>query len=68
MNLRNDVNPSFKNPLNIGILDGWFDAMENISGEWNGDDPGIKEERAHTAEEAQTLIKKLKALFVELNF
>ena len=41
--------------------------LEEISSEWNGDNPGITEERSHIAEEALEQITKLEELLKELN-
>ena len=41
--------------------------LEEISSEWNGDEPGIAEDRCHTAEEAIKQITKLEELLKELN-
>ena len=38
----------------------------SISGEWNGDDPGIREDRAKLAEEAIKKIEELEGTLKEL--
>lgn len=42
------------------------DLLEEISGEWNGDLPGLQEDMAHAANEALEKIKELKVLLEEL--
>jgi hypothetical protein len=41
--------------------------MEDIAGQWNGDEPGRDEDRAHAASEAIACIESLEALLEELN-
>lgn len=56
------------NELNIGILNGWIDSLKEIMAEWNGDESGTKEDRAHTAEEALKLVEELKEKFEALPY
>jgi len=41
--------------------------LEGISGNWNGDESGTAEDRAHAADEAIEKINELEALLEELN-
>ena len=41
--------------------------LEGISGNWNGDESGIAEERAGAAEEGIKKIEELEIIFSELN-
>lgn len=41
--------------------------LEGIAGNWNGDESGIAEDRAHAANEGIELIEKLESILEELN-
>lgn len=47
-------------------LDKLAEYLEEISGEWNGDESGLQEDRAHASQEAIEKIKELKELLDEL--
>lgn len=42
--------------------------FEEISGQWNGDNPGSKEDRAHAANEGIEAIDKLLEIIEELDY
>ena len=42
------------------------EALEEIAGEWNGDESGLQEDRAHASQEAIEKIKELEELLTEL--
>ena len=42
--------------------------MEEIAGQWDGDDPGAEEDRAHAAMEAIEHIDQLEELLKELDY
>ena len=46
----------------------WKADMEEIAGQWNGDKPGMAEDRAHAALEAIAAIEKLEELLNELGY
>jgi uncharacterized protein Yka (UPF0111/DUF47 family) len=48
-------------------LDKLAEMLEEISGEWNGDEPGLQEDMAHAATEAIEKIEELKELLTELD-
>jgi hypothetical protein len=41
--------------------------MEEISGDWNGDEPGLQEERAHIANDIIEKIEEIEELMKELD-
>lgn len=49
------------------VLDKLVAVLEDMAGEWNGDEPGSQEEMAHAACEALEKITELKELLVELD-
>ena len=42
-------------------------SLEEIAGEWDGDNPGQKEDRAHAAQEGIEAIDKLVQILEELD-
>ena len=56
------------NELNIGIIRGWIKMLEQISSEWDGTKPGVKENRAKAASDAISRLDELEGLFNELEF
>lgn len=47
-------------------LDSIYDEAYAIASEWNGDDAGVQEERAHCASDIMDKIKELKQLISEM--
>ena len=50
--------------LDLSTLKGW---AEKISGEWNGDEHGIQEDRANCAQDIMKKADELKKLLDEMN-
>mgnify|MGYP001607987940 CR=1 FL=1 len=48
------------------LLDSLKSELEDIAGEWNGDESGLQEDRAHASLEAVEKIEELKTLLEEL--
>ena len=48
-------------------LDKLQEFFEEVAGNWNGDNPGLDEDRAHIALEALEHLKALKELTEQLN-
>jgi len=49
------------------LLDAMILELEDIASQWNGDDAGIQEDRAHNATDAIDKIKELEELLETLN-
>jgi len=50
-----------------GLLKNLKETLNEIAGEWDGDESGIKEDRCHASSEGLELIEKLEAILEELN-